>query len=165
MRSRWLIQRTVRVTPRWPPHAGSARPRTSAVSRSTSPQRIRATAWEAYSRLMVGSLRFESREAGRLCQTRGKRMNLKTLSILVLFGALAGGRAEPIRPHPQNPHYYLFRNRPTVSDHVRGTLWRGDQPGVRLQCLSGRAEVLRAELYAHLSSGVHRAGRHISRWE
>ncbi len=41
-------------------------------------------------------------------------MRLKTLSILVLFGALAGGRAEPIRAHPQNPHYYLFQGRPTV---------------------------------------------------
>jgi hypothetical protein len=39
---------------------------------------------------------------------------LKTFGILVLLGAVAGGRAEPIRAHPDNPHYYLFRGRPTV---------------------------------------------------
>jgi hypothetical protein len=39
---------------------------------------------------------------------------LKTFGILVLLGAVAGGRAEPIRTHPDNPHYYLFRGRPTV---------------------------------------------------
>jgi hypothetical protein len=38
----------------------------------------------------------------------------KTFGILVLLGAVAGGRAEPIRAHPDNPHYYLFRGRPTV---------------------------------------------------
>jgi hypothetical protein len=39
---------------------------------------------------------------------------LKTFWVLVLLSAVAGGRAEPIRVHPDNPHYYLFRGRPTV---------------------------------------------------
>jgi hypothetical protein len=39
---------------------------------------------------------------------------LKTFWVLMLLGAVAGGRAEPIRAHPDNPHYYLFRGRPTV---------------------------------------------------
>ena len=39
---------------------------------------------------------------------------LKTSWVLMLLGAVAGGRAEPIRQHPDNPHYYLFRGRPTV---------------------------------------------------
>lgn len=39
---------------------------------------------------------------------------LKTYWLLMLFSAVAGGRAEPIRAHPDNPHYYLFRGRPTV---------------------------------------------------
>jgi hypothetical protein len=38
----------------------------------------------------------------------------KTLWTLLLLGVVAGGRAEPIRAHPDNPHYYLFRGRPTV---------------------------------------------------
>jgi hypothetical protein len=41
-------------------------------------------------------------------------MMLRTLGILVLLTAVPGGRAEPIRAHPDNPHYYLFRGRPTV---------------------------------------------------
>ena len=41
-------------------------------------------------------------------------MMLRTLGILVLLTAVSGGRAEPIRAHPDNPHYYLFRGRPTV---------------------------------------------------
>lgn len=32
----------------------------------------------------------------------------------MLLSVAAGARAEPIRPHPDNPHYYLFRGRPTV---------------------------------------------------
>ncbi|PYT18922.1 MAG: hypothetical protein DMG58_37270 [Acidobacteria bacterium] len=39
---------------------------------------------------------------------------LKTLWVLTLLGAVIGGRAEPIRAHPDNPHFYLFRGRPTV---------------------------------------------------
>jgi hypothetical protein len=39
---------------------------------------------------------------------------MKSFGILVLLSAVAGGRAEPIRAHPDNPHYYLFRGRPTV---------------------------------------------------
>ena len=31
-----------------------------------------------------------------------------------MMAAMASGRAEPIRAHPDNPHYYLFRGRPTV---------------------------------------------------
>jgi hypothetical protein len=38
---------------------------------------------------------------------------LKTFGIFVLLGGVAV-RAEPIRAHPDNPHYYLFRGRPTV---------------------------------------------------
>jgi hypothetical protein len=38
----------------------------------------------------------------------------KALWVLVLLGALSGARAEPIRVHPDNPHYYLFRGQPTV---------------------------------------------------
>jgi hypothetical protein len=32
----------------------------------------------------------------------------------VLLAIAAGAFAEPIREHPDNPHYYLFRSRPTV---------------------------------------------------
>src|SRR5689334_3353802 len=32
----------------------------------------------------------------------------------LLIGAATGMYAEPIRAHPDNPHYYLFRGRPTV---------------------------------------------------
>ena len=32
----------------------------------------------------------------------------------MLLGAVAGGWAEPIRVHPDNPHFYLFRGRATV---------------------------------------------------
>lgn len=39
---------------------------------------------------------------------------LKSFGILILLWAVSGGRAEPIRVHPDNPHYYLFRGRPTV---------------------------------------------------
>src|SRR5258705_3436622 len=38
----------------------------------------------------------------------------KTLWVLAVLGAVTGGRAEPIRAHPDNPHFYLFRSRPTV---------------------------------------------------
>ena len=38
---------------------------------------------------------------------------LKTFWILILL-TIAGVRAEPIRAHPDNPHYYLFHGRPTV---------------------------------------------------
>src|SRR5258708_7033171 len=36
------------------------------------------------------------------------------LSGLLLLTAVTRTRAEPIRAHPDNPHYYLFRGRPTV---------------------------------------------------
>ena len=39
---------------------------------------------------------------------------LKSFAILILLWAVPAGRAEPIRAHPDNPHYYLFRGRPTV---------------------------------------------------
>jgi len=42
-----------------------------------------------------------------------KKMMLKTMWVLLL-GTVAGGLAEPIRQHPDNPHYYLFRGQPTV---------------------------------------------------
>jgi hypothetical protein len=38
----------------------------------------------------------------------------KTLWVLTLLGVVAGADAEPIRAHPDNPHYYFFRGRPTV---------------------------------------------------
>ena len=38
----------------------------------------------------------------------------KTLWVLAVLGAVTGGRAEAIRAHPDNPHFYLFRGRPTV---------------------------------------------------
>jgi hypothetical protein len=38
----------------------------------------------------------------------------KTFWILMLLSAATPGRAEPIRAHPDNPHYYLFRGQPTV---------------------------------------------------
>jgi len=34
--------------------------------------------------------------------------------LLLLLSVIGGGHAEPIRAHPDNPHYYLFRGRPTV---------------------------------------------------
>jgi hypothetical protein len=39
---------------------------------------------------------------------------LKSFRVLILLSAVPGSRAEPIRAHPDNPHYYLFRGRPTV---------------------------------------------------
>lgn len=36
------------------------------------------------------------------------------LRVLLVLSAAAGIRGEPIRAHPDNPHYYLFRGRPTV---------------------------------------------------
>ena len=39
---------------------------------------------------------------------------LKSFGIFVLLSAVGGGRAEPIRVHPDNPHFYSFRGRPTV---------------------------------------------------
>src|SRR5947199_4703545 len=38
----------------------------------------------------------------------------KTLWVLVLICMASTARSEPIRAHPDNPHYYLFRGRPTV---------------------------------------------------
>ena len=38
----------------------------------------------------------------------------KPLWVLMLLCSVAIGYAEPIRQHPDNPHYYLFRGRPTV---------------------------------------------------
>ena len=35
-------------------------------------------------------------------------------AVLVLLGAIAAARAEPIREHPDTHHYYLFRGKPTV---------------------------------------------------
>ncbi len=37
---------------------------------------------------------------------------LRLLAILALAGAACA--AEPIRLHPDNPHYFLFRGKPTV---------------------------------------------------
>lgn len=48
--------------------------------------------------------------------------------LLLLLGTVHGGRAEPIRAHPDNPHYYLFRGRPTVlitsAEHYGGVINR-----------------------------------------
>lgn len=38
----------------------------------------------------------------------------KTLWLLTLLAVATGATAEPIRAHPDNPHYYLFHGRPTV---------------------------------------------------
>ncbi len=38
----------------------------------------------------------------------------KTLGVLIVLSAAAGMHGEPIRAHPDNPHYFLFRGRPTV---------------------------------------------------
>src|SRR5690242_10507075 len=38
----------------------------------------------------------------------------KFLQFLTLLSAVICARAEPIRAHPNNPHYYLFRGQPTV---------------------------------------------------
>jgi hypothetical protein len=38
----------------------------------------------------------------------------KALLVLILLSAVAAGGAEPVRAHPDNPHYYLFRGKPTV---------------------------------------------------
>lgn len=38
----------------------------------------------------------------------------KTLWALVLMGVATRAWPEPVRAHPDNPHYYLFRGRPTV---------------------------------------------------
>lgn len=36
------------------------------------------------------------------------------LRVLLVLSAATGLRGQPIRAHPDNPHYYLFRGRPTV---------------------------------------------------
>jgi hypothetical protein len=38
----------------------------------------------------------------------------KALRVLILLSVVTSGHPEPIRAHPDNPHYYLFRGRPTV---------------------------------------------------
>ena len=38
----------------------------------------------------------------------------KAIWVLMPLVAATGGRSEPIRAHPDNPHYYLFRGQPTV---------------------------------------------------
>jgi hypothetical protein len=38
----------------------------------------------------------------------------KMLWVLPLLGAMTAAWSQPIRAHPDNPHYYLFHGRPTV---------------------------------------------------
>jgi len=38
----------------------------------------------------------------------------KRLSVLALLGVATVAWSEPIRAHPDNPHYYLFRGRPAI---------------------------------------------------
>jgi hypothetical protein len=45
---------------------------------------------------------------------KGEFTMLKTLWLLMLLTVVAPGHAEPIRAHPDNPHFYLFRGQPTV---------------------------------------------------
>src|SRR2546426_185871 len=48
-------------------------------------------------------------------RTRGKEFTvLRKLWVLMLLSVVTPGRAEPIRVHPDNPHYYSFRGKPTV---------------------------------------------------
>jgi len=39
---------------------------------------------------------------------------VKTIWVLLLFILVVGIHAEPIRLHPDNPHFYLFRGKPTI---------------------------------------------------
>ena len=47
-------------------------------------------------------------------------------SILIAALAAIGLRAEPIKLHPQNPHYYLFHGKPTIlitsAEHYGGVV-------------------------------------------
>ncbi len=67
---------------------------------------------------------------------------MKSFGILLLLGAVAGGRAEPIRPHPDNPHYYLFRGRPTVlvtsAEHYGAVINRAFNYNAYLDALKSR---------------------------
>src|SRR5215469_8505575 len=53
----------------------------------------------------------------------------KRLWLLSLLGAVPIAWSEPIRSHPENPHYYLFRGRPTVlvtsAEHYGAVINRG----------------------------------------
>ncbi|PYT33544.1 MAG: hypothetical protein DMG58_07010, partial [Acidobacteria bacterium] len=51
--------------------------------------------------------------------------NLKTAALIATFLA-AGLRAEPIKVHPDNPHYYVFNGKPTIlitsAEHYGGVV-------------------------------------------
>ena len=53
---------------------------------------------------------------------------MKTWWALMLLSTVVAGRAEPIREHPANRHYYLFRCKPTVlitsAEHYGGVINR-----------------------------------------
>jgi hypothetical protein len=59
------------------------------------------------------------------------------------LGAAAGERAEPIRAHPDNPHYYLFRGQPTVlitsAEHYGAVINRAFDYNIYLDALKSGA--------------------------
>ena len=84
-------------------------------------------------------------------------------SVALGFGvqpaAWQGQAGTPIALHPGNPHYFLWRGRPTILITSGRALRRGAEPGLRLSQVPRHAGRRRHELHARLQRRLRRARR------
>src|SRR5262245_29626948 len=70
-------------------------------------------------RILAATVAGRKQDKGRkMISTRELGRNSLSIALIWLLGALlaapAAAAAEPLRLHPDNPHYFLFRGKPTV---------------------------------------------------